>query len=162
MVDKIQCPHCGVPFPPRWTGTGFGCSNPSREEDETVGAIWATSCMSCDKPIIEFQPVGDVVSEVLSGSPTGESRRIPIFPVSKEQSIEIVIEIILNFENLRRQNEKEPEMTNEEREEKAKTFREKLHEMKDTVAAGEYMRMTQGLSFLADALQITQFITGAR
>ena len=83
-----------------------------------------------------------------------------VFPVSKEQSIEIVIEIILNFENLRRQNEEEPEMTKEEREERAKPLREKLRGMKDMVATEAYMRTTQGLSLLADTAQIAQLISG--
>ena len=73
-----------------------------------------------------------------------------------------MIEISLDFEKLRRRHENEPEMTDDEQEEKANTLREKLNGMKDAVATEAYTRMTQGLSLLADTTQIIQLITGTR
>ena len=83
-----------------------------------------------------------------------------MFPISKDESIEIVIEIVLDFENLRRRENDEPEMTEKEREDGATTLREKLRGMKDAVTAEAYMRTTQGLSLLADTAQVTQVFSG--
>ena len=151
-MSKISCPHCGVPFPPRWKATPFNALNPSREAEETIGSVWATTCMSCDKPIVEFEPRK-------KDGPLGDIGRIPLFPVSKEQSINIVIEIILNFRNLQSRGKGEPEMTVEEREAEAGTLREKLNGMKEAVVKGMYMRATQGIGLFADTAQIAQVIS---
>ncbi len=153
MAEKAQCPHCGVPFPPRWESVAVNALNPSRDANEHQGDLWTTTCTSCDKPVLEFQPV--------DGGALGEGTdRLQVFPHSKELSIEIIIEIVLNFEDLRRRNEAEPEMTEDERKKEANTLRTKLRSMKDALFADAYARTTEGLSILADGAQVVQLLGG--
>ena len=51
-------------------------------------------------------------------------------------------------------------MTEQERDEKAGGYRDKLRGMKDAVFAEVYARTTQGLSLLADTSPLIQLITG--
>lgn len=152
MTDKITCPHCNVPLPPRWKASNVICSDPGRESEISVGTTYTTTCMSCDKALIEFEPATD--------GPLAELGRTPVFPVPKDEAIEVVVRIVLDFENLRRRGKDEPEMTPEEREEQATTLRDRLRTMKDAVTAEAYMRTTQGLSLVADTAQITQVFGG--
>ena len=133
MANKVDCPHCNVPFPPRWQAAAVQALNPEREEVEGYGTMWTTSCTSCDRPVLEFEPV--------AGAALGESvERQTVFPPSNDIAIEVVVQIMLDFSDYKREEGNDPPMSSEEREEQATVLREGLKGMRDVTSSKETFR----------------------
>ena len=106
--NKLPCPYCGHPFYPLWNAQSFDTKSPDRSQDIMVGQVRATTCTSCDKLIIELEAWDD------SGILPEEWDRRQIFPAPPEVVIEIIVKVFIDLENLRRRQESEPEMTDDE------------------------------------------------
>lgn len=103
--DKTDCPHCHQPYYPNWAAQGVSTSGPSRQTSVTACNVWATTCTSCDKPVVRLEPKGGDAKELFPDWDFGQ-----VFPVEPEVAIEIVIQVFIDFE--KRQASREQRTSN--------------------------------------------------
>ena len=129
---RTNCPHCGELYYPLWTEKDIEAPRPNRKTEINVGRIWATTCTSCDRPIVEIRVLREDETFIMHGD-TDSDR---VFPVEPEWVIEIIIQVFIDFENLRRQQEGEPEMTDEEKSDRHGSLHEFFSRIWETVRTG--------------------------
>lgn len=150
--EEIACPHCGTSIYPQWKATSFAALNPQRSREQNQGVVHATTCTSasCNKPILEFEPN--------KGAALGDMECVQVFPVPDLVAIEIVIQIVLDFENIQRREQGKEDLSDKEREAKASKLREKLRSAKEAIMKDIVRRATAGLSVIADIGQVTELL----
>ena len=120
---KETCPHCDTPYYPIWTTNALSSVSPSRQETITLGDLGATTCTSCDEPILNLFLLGPV-RQKSEGMPEQAVKPQRIFPPESRIVIEIIVQIFIDFEHVRRQEEREPEMTDDEEETMRQSYTE--------------------------------------
>ena len=108
--QKKECPHCYRLYYPIWKRQDVHAPLPSRRDDFLMGRIWATTCTACDEPIIEFR-VGDDRNSAGQVIRKGSQQ---VYPIESEIVIQIIVQVFIDLEKLRRRQSNEPDMTDEE------------------------------------------------
>ena len=129
---RTNCPHCDQPYYPRWITSEIGAPRPNRRDGTiSVGRIWATTCTSCNCPIFEIRARQE-------GEPviTGVMDADQVFPLKPEWVIELVVNVFIDFENIRRDQAGESKMTDEEQSDKREGFRKFFSGILETVKTG--------------------------
>ena len=100
--EVMDCPHCNASFYPHWNNTTISAIGPDRLKPLFVGSIKVTTCTSavCNKVIILLEDQ--------------EGDKKQLLPVSPEVVIEIIIQVFIDFEHMRREQTKEEKMTADE------------------------------------------------
>ena len=107
-AEQETCPSCAVSYYPLWRVTDCTVHTPDRTTTINAGKVHVATCTSCDEFLLKFVPTNDLQSYV---------KRCPadqLWPVPEQVVIEIVVQIFIDFENVRRREGEEPEMTDEE------------------------------------------------
>ncbi len=154
---RTNCPHCGELYYPLWSEVDILAPPPNRRDELRVGRIWATTCTACDLPIIEI----DVPKEGEGFLRTTQGRdSYSVFPAKPEWVIEIIIQVFIDFEDLRRQQAGDPEMTEEEQNDRRRSLREFFGGIWETVKTHGDAAETMG-KYLSFFEQLTKFLPPA-
>lgn len=105
-LGKDTCPHCETDYYPAWTQHDLRIKSPARLEDIDIGSIQVTTCTSCDELIVNLHLKGNDLGKV--NRKEGDAQ---LLPPEADVVIKIIVQIFIDFENLRRREANEPEMT---------------------------------------------------
>lgn len=111
MSDQTTCGHCGFEFFSPWQGAKVVSKNAMRSASMTVGTIYATTCPggNCGREVLEYQSATNTAD--------GMPERVPVFPNQGGLTLQVVITLVVEIEDLRRRNRGDGAMTDSEREE---------------------------------------------
>ena len=107
MSSTTRCGHCGTETFVRWQSTTIQCLVPDRSNTDTIGKVHATTCAAanCGKEILEYTSAAE------------DSERVPVYPNQGDLTLEVVITLVIEIENYKRQANDEPPMTEAEKQE---------------------------------------------
>jgi len=148
MAEKEHCPHCDTPYYPVWTHNSLTSTTPDRQESSEIGKITATTCTSCDRPILNLILTGWGGEALTEDRLDQEPKAQQIFPPESEMVIEIIVQIFIDFEHVRRQENREPEMTDHEEE----TMKSSYTEFFLSVLEGA--RLARGTAHILERFQL--------
>jgi len=148
MAEKEHCPHCDTPYYPVWTPNALTSPTPDRQESAEIGKITATTCTSCDSPILNLILLGGDGAALAEDRRDQEPKAQQIFPPESEMVIEIIVQIFIDFEHVRRQENREPEMTDHEEE----TMKSSYTEFFLSVLEGA--RLARGTAHILERFQL--------
>lgn len=103
--NRVLCGHCGIQSAAPWTNNNVTCHNPIRSKSGSVGTVFATTCAVCGREVLEYQ-------SAIEGN-----ERVSVFPNQSELTLEVVITLVIEIENYKRQASNEPAMTEAEKRE---------------------------------------------
>ena len=151
---RTTCPHCGELYYPLWNAVDILAPPPNRRDELRVGRLWATTCTACDRPIIEIDTPkeGETFLTTIQGRDS-----YPVFPAEPEWVIKIIIQVFIDFENLRRQQASDPEMTEEEQNDRRRSLHEFFSGIWETVKTHGDTAETMG-KYLSFFEQLTKFL----
>ena len=112
--ERETCPSCASSYYPRWNAVDCNVSTPDRTTTITAGKIYIATCTSCDELLLKFDPNLNQAEPNLKSFPIGQ-----VWPIPEQTVIEIVVRIIIEFEDVRRREEGKEERSEQEKEERS-------------------------------------------
>ena len=129
--ERINCPYCGELYYPFWISEAVKAPPPNRRNDQHFGRIWATTCTVCGQPIVELK-----IEEGGGFIQPSSTDSVQVFPTEPATVIKIIVQIILKFEKVHRQETGKKERTEKEEKDRSDYLSKVLSVMWDVANKG--------------------------